>query len=352
MMSTINIAAIGIASLSLALAGCAGSVKAAPKSPAVDGRVVAASGETAPAPSTEDAADDPAIWIAPGDGSASLILGTDKQAGLYVYGLDGMERQRLPVGPLNNVDLRQGGAGADDVAVASNDGRDAVSVYAIDRATGAVAPLADFPTGKPAPYGICLGLAEGGYEAFVTYRDGAIQRFTLDLGVAPSMTLEATYKLASQLEGCVVDEEQRLLFIGEEAKGVWSLRLDEKGAAPALVDAVGGASGLAADVEGLSLWRGPGGEGYLVASAQGASRFVVYDRRPPHKPRGAFAVGAGAVDEVTGTDGLDVAARAVGPDFPHGLLVVQDDVNAAPAANQNFKLVDWRAVEAALGLGR
>src|SRR3546814_17544355 len=61
-----------------------------------------------------DAADDPAIFArvdgAPfrfaGAGVPGVILGTDKKAGLYVYGLDGAVLQFLADGLLNNVDLR------------------------------------------------------------------------------------------------------------------------------------------------------------------------------------------------------------------------------------------------------
>src|SRR3990167_5064882 len=39
-----------------------------------------------------DAADDPEIWADPRDPSRGAIFRTDKQAGLYVYGLDGVVR--------------------------------------------------------------------------------------------------------------------------------------------------------------------------------------------------------------------------------------------------------------------
>ncbi len=337
----------GFALLSFFAAACA---------PQVQGTSVAPSAETAPSPSDEDAADDPAIWFNSADPERSLILGTDKQTGLYVYDLAGAEAQRLPVGPLNNVDLRQMGPSSFDLAVASNDGRNVVSVFSIDRGTGAVASLAELATGKIEPYGICLGVVNDGYDVFVTYKDGTVQAFRLTIDAAPAMSLIRTIKLDTQLEGCVVDEAQEMLFVGEEAKGVWSIDLGDENAAPILIDAVGSASGLAADVEGVSLWRGADGDGWLVVSAQGASRFILYDRMPPHAPRGAIRIGTSdgppVVDAVTGTDGLDVASTPFGANYPRGLLVVQDDANTAPAANQNFKLVDWRNVEAALDLDR
>ena len=55
-----------------------------------------------------DAADDPAIWVNPNDAAASRVLGTNKKQGLLVTGLDGQLLQELPVGRLNNVDVRPG----------------------------------------------------------------------------------------------------------------------------------------------------------------------------------------------------------------------------------------------------
>lgn len=70
----------------------------------------------------QDAADDPAIWVNPVDASKSLILGTDKQAGLYVYDLAGKPSQFLPVGRINNVDVRslETENGVRHIAAASN----------------------------------------------------------------------------------------------------------------------------------------------------------------------------------------------------------------------------------------
>ena len=81
----------------------------------------------------------------------------------------------------------------------------------------------------------------------------------------------------------------------------------------------------------------------------------VHHRAPPHAYRGTFRVGeAAAVDGVEDTDGLLVVSAPLDPRYPMGLLVVQDRANLAPdgaEANQNFKLVSWRDVLAALNLG-
>lgn len=54
-------------------------------------------------------ADDPAIWIHPTDPSKSVIIGTDKDAGIYVWDMYGNELQHIPQDTrTNNVDVRYG----------------------------------------------------------------------------------------------------------------------------------------------------------------------------------------------------------------------------------------------------
>ena len=56
---------------------------------------------------------------------------------------------------------------------------------------------------------------------------------------------------------------------------------------------------------------------------------------------------------VANTDGIDLVAVPLGPEYPAGLLVVQDGFirkPGRPRQNQNFKLVSWEAVASALAL--
>ena len=295
-----------------------------------------------------DRADDPAIWVNPADASKSLILGTNKDEGVYVYNLDGSERQRLMVGPSNNIDLRG------TLAVASNDSVNGLSWFDIDPVTLEVIHLFDTPTGKDEPYGICAGMVGGVYHAATTYKDGTVQLWAAaahaDGELAPEIV--RTVKLGSKLEGCVIDDVNARLFIGEEAVGVWSVDLADTSSAPVAIDTIAAGNGLVEDVEGMSLWLGDDGAGYLVVSAQEADRFVVYDRLPPHAPRGVITITEsldGSVDTVTHTDGLDVTSAAL-PGFPNGVLIVQDDANPASEVDQNFKVIDWTLISAALGL--
>ena len=159
-------------------------------------------------------------------------------------------------------------------------------------------------------------------------------------------------KLETQLEGCVFDEPQGILFVGEEGRGLWKMNYRDEAPAPELIDEVGGEAGLVADVEGVTLWRGKGNTGWIVVSAQADNRFVVYDRQAPHIARGSFSIvenPALGIDAVTHTDGLDVFSGAL-PGYPRGVVITQDDGNPKSGQDQNFKVANWADVEAALGL--
>lgn len=305
--------------------------------------------ETAPMNGEGDRADDPAIWVNAGDPASSLILGTNKKEGLYVYALDGGELQELPVGRVNNVDLRG------NIAVASNDEHNVISWFNIDPETLTVTHITNSATGKEEPYGICAGLNGETYEVAVTYKDGTIQLWSASWETLESEPphLDRSVKLSSQLEGCVFDDANRQLFVGEENVALWTLDLNNPDAVPVVVDRIIDGHGLVADIEGVSLWLGDSSEaGYIVVSAQGADRYVVYDRAAPHAPRGVFRIAdneAIGIDGTSQTDGLDVTSAPL-PGMPMGMLIVQDDANPIPEYEQNFKMVDWSAIAAALGL--
>ncbi|HEY7183745.1 MAG TPA: phytase, partial [Blastocatellia bacterium] len=99
---------------------------------------IAATAETDPVPNGGDAADDPAIWVNPGDPALSTIIGTDKRGGLAVYDLSGKQIQYLPDGRMDNVDLRGGFKLAGEtvtVVTASNRQDNSIAIYKINPQT-------------------------------------------------------------------------------------------------------------------------------------------------------------------------------------------------------------------------
>ena len=331
-----------------------------------DTRTVTAAVETEPVDDPCDAADDPAIWVNEADPESSLIVGTNKVRGLLVFDLDGQVVSRLDAGRINNVDLRAGiRVGAEETIVVAGTNRTTMTldILALDPATGELSPLGDpiDPEFADDPYGICLyhSAASGGLYVFANGQDGAVGQWRLDgdgRGGLAGVPVRS-WMLDSQPEGCVADDANGWLFIGEEGAGIW--RFDAEPTAsterPVAVDSTGlgepGGGRLAADVEGLALYTPPGGgsrDGFLVASSQGNHTYVVYDRAPPHAYRGTFRIGGnGPIDGAEETDGIDLVAAPVGADYPAGLLVVQDGYNydaGGDRINQNFKLVSWADV--------
>ena len=314
---------------------------------------VAARGETVPVGTANaDAADDPAIWRNARDPQASLIVATDKKAGLYVYGLDGKVRHFAPAGLLNNVDLVDRGRGG--IIVVASDRNDLANaklqLFRLDPATGRLNPLGAVPGGTAEGYGICLWDSREGLYAFSILKNGTIEQVRIDMsGPQPSGQIVRTLRVATQPEGCVVDPRNGTLYVGEEAKGIWRFDARATGStAGSLVAAVDGKQ-LLADVEGLALWPVGRNGGYLVASSQGDNAYALY-RLPDLHPAGRFRIGAGQFGGTEGTDGIELARGSFGAAYPNGLLVVQDGENAPNA--QNFKLVSWADVAAALGLRR
>lgn len=315
---------------------------------------VTASAETTPVgTANDDAADDPAIWRNPAAPARSLIVGTDKKAGLYVYGLDGQTRHFEPAGRLNNVDLLD--LGRRGVIVVASDRNDPAAallrLYRLNTRSGALTPLGTVSGGAGEAYGVCLLRTRRGFDAFSVLKDGAVHQVRITLAnktsaaKAPSGEIVRTLRLTTQTEGCVADPRTRTLYVGEEDRGIWAF--DARAEAPAsgqLVAPVDGAH-LVADVEGLALFPQGRKGGLLVASSQGDNAYALY-RLPDMKPAGRFRIGAGALGSVEETDGIALAPGNFGRAFPQGLLVAQDGDNA-PAA-QNFKLVSWRAVKDAL----
>jgi 3-phytase len=187
-----------------------------------------------------------------------------------------------------------------------------------------------------------------------------------------------------QIEGMVVDRRRGLLYLAQEQIGIWSTSIWEPQARLRQVDVTAefgvpytrtwdpseeeyeceihyaqnpdaARRHLRSDVEGLTLYEGPGDRGYLIAASQGGDAYVLYDRSGDNQFVGTFiVVGNGEVDAAQETDGLAVVSANLGDEFEQGLLVVHDgddessvaclDEDGEPADRTNFKLVPWRQV--------
>jgi 3-phytase len=321
--------------------------------------LVRSNDETTPSSWSGDSVDDPAIWVNPANPAASLVIGNNKKGALEVYDLNGDLRQKIttPTGFWGNVDVR-----GDYVTVAQS----GVLVYRVIDPTGS-APL------QPARES--SGNATTGGEGLCLYDPGAtgpvgglyvinIQRSTFRVRVHPLTDTDndgqltvgkhtRQFNLASEGEGCVIDDATGYLYMSEEDIGIWRFDLPASGnlntsvaGAPPRVQIGALGQNLASDVEGLTLT-----DGYLIASSQNVSEpwrswFAVYDTAQAGTAHVKnFRVADGETsDDCDQTDGVAAYAGNLGPKYPTGIFICQDGTNQNPKAFQDFKLVRWDAL--------
>jgi 3-phytase len=309
--------------------------------------------ETEAVPSKGDAADDPAIWVHPTRPEKSLVLGTDKKGGLNVFNLDGRRTQIVSDGSRpNNVDVIYNfplGGKTVDLAVAGtrSQKRPGIAFWRIDPENGRLTALGPIPAftvlGEGEPYGSCVYKSprDRAIYLFLTSKDGDVEQYRLEAGgdAAVRGKKVRTLKVGSTTEGCVADFDLGSLYVGEEKVGIWKYGAEpDSGSSRTLVARVGD-HGLTADVEGLTIYYGPGSKGYLIASSQGAGTFQVYEREAPHDFVQTIDPAPGTIGDVGETDGIDVTSAAITPHFPHGLFVCQD--GRGKNGFQNFKFFAW-----------
>lgn len=301
--------------------------------------------ETEAVPDLGDAADDPAIWFNVNEPSASLVIGTNKKRGLEVYDLQGKRVQSLPLGRLNNVDVRQGFRLAGklvDLAAASHRDHAAIALFAIEPTTGKLQPAGEIKTGLDDVYGFCLYRGRNNaLYAFINDEDGRYEQYQItDSPAGWQGALVREFSVPSQPEGCSADESNHTLFVGEEAKGIWLFGAEpDDTRPPTLIAKVG--EQLVADVEGMEVFQHKG-EQLLLVSSQGNDSYLVLEATEPFAIRSQFRIDLNAslmLDGASETDGLTVSTKNFGGPFARGLVVVQDGRNLLPQTTQNFKLV-------------
>lgn len=338
-----------IALLAATLLGACASLPPAGDPPAP----VRASAETAPVGTSDaDAADDPAIWRDPIDPARSLIVATDKKAGLHVYDLSGAERHFIAAPGLNNVDLVELTDGG--VLVVASDRSDLasahVALFRLDPAAGRLTPWGRVPVAPGEGYGLCLGPleADGSVTAYSPLKGGPVHATRLTRAADGRWTgvSRRLFATPTQPEGCVLDARTGRLYVGEERAGVW---VHDLGAGTSRLAIRADGRQLVPDVEGVALAPVGTDGGNLIVSSQGDNAYARY-RLPDLTPAGRFAIVDGpAADGTQETDGIALDVRSFGPAYPAGLFVAQDGRNVP--ASQNFKLVSWGAVMEALDGG-
>lgn len=324
---------------------------------------VTADVETEPVSNADDAADDPAIWVNPADPSKSLLICSNKQSGIVLYDLQGKTVAEYPVGKINNIDVRQNIPLNDtvkiDVAAGSNRTDNSITIMEIHHD----GTLTDITARKiysnfSEVYGFCLyhDLKNDEVYAIVNNKEGLVEQWRLfgTDSLKIDAELSRTFKAGTgQLEGCTGDDELGYLYIGEEDKGIWKFNANPNSAVSAIqIDDLSNPS-LKDDIEGLTIYYGKEGKGYLIASSQGNNSFAIYRREGQNEYIGSFSIIDGInIDGVSETDGIDVISTPIGSEYPSGIFIAQDGYNheGKKLVNQNFKVVNWETIAKALKL--
>ncbi|MCL1051738.1 phytase [Shewanella abyssi] len=303
-----------------------------------------------------DTMDDPAIWVHPTTPEKSRVLGTNKRWGLLSFSMQGEQLQAIGAGRVNNVDIRQQvllGGEYRDIAVASNRDRNSLSIFTID-AHGSLTQLPEQTTSLTDIYGLCMYQPSADeLYVFANEKSGLVSQIELKW---QDNHLKATevrqFSVPSQPEGCVADDANKQLFLGEENTGIWVFNLDDKSAELSGKMIIKAGGPLVADIEGISLYQADSETGYLVVSSQGNDSYLLYDSTAPYAYIDRFRIGVNARlghDGSAETDGLDVTSSSVGSGvWSQGMMVVQDGRNRMPDQNQNFKWVPWSVISQTL----
>ncbi len=319
--------------------------------------------ETDPVRGSPDSADDMAIWVHPSNPALSTVIGTDKGNGLFVYDLSGQQLQYLAVGGTNNVDVRYNfplTGQQIDLVGASNRKTNSLAFYQVDPQTR---QLKDISARLIVPsitvYGFCMyhSIKTDTYYAFVTKHyaaaptsRGEVQQwklFATSSGKVDAKLVRTLTNVGSSAEGCVADDEQGNLYVAD-GKGLWQFGAEPSaGATSTHIVAVGG--NVSNSLEGVTLYYTSQGAGYLILSDQGNSVYHLYRREGAHAYVGTFQIVASStIDGTSDTDGIDVTSVNLGPSFPQGLFVAQDNPDTPETTSStnrtDFKLVGWDAI--------
>ncbi len=322
---------------------------------AQDDPVVTPSVETAPSPG--DGATDAVVWLHPTNLDLSLILGSDDNVGIAVYEFDGSQRQVVEVGSVKYIDVRYNfplGARRISLISAAMEDQPLVSLFTVDLDTRELEAIGSVETGV-AVASACLyrsPLTET-YYVFASDDDGYVEQYALD-GVSGEISarLVREFSVGSETEGCVADDQLRHFFITEQGVGIWRYGAEpENGNTRYQVDLPEPRGHIRTELEGVALYTASGRDGYLIAPDQEDDTYLVYERDGDNAFVGRFSVGATeAIDRVNEGSGVGVVNLPLGAAFPDGLFITNDDVNSEPNDNNNFKLVSWAEVAAALDL--
>ncbi len=308
---------------------------------------------------SDDAADDPAIWLNKKNPAKSIVLGTNKKGGFYAFDLNGKILAYIKAGKINNIDLRDGFnyCGHEVVLVAgSNRSINAISLFYIDKDTYTISDtILNIKSSLSEIYGICMyhHIKSDEYFIIANGKNGDFEQWMVycENNEKLKYKLSRKFKVNSQPEGIVADDSTNILYLGVEEEGIYKTGAypSEKIEINKLAQSDSSNPNIAYDIEGLAVFK-YNNKNFLMASIQGSFSYAIFELGDNDRYVGSFTIGSGHLDGVEETDGLEVIVSDIIPGFSGGLVVVQDGFNyeGNKLKSQNFKFVAFRKIQVLL----
>lgn len=320
-------------------------------------------GRTQPVPNDPD---DPSIWVNPKDPARSLIIGTNKvkapDGALLVFGLDGAIRQTISgLDRPNNVDVEyglRGAGGSIDIAVTTERLQHQLRIFAINAdgngirdvtSAGNTRVFSDRSGEQAAPMGISMYRRprDGAIFAIVAPKNGPMRGYLGEYRLeddgsghvkATFVRYFGSFSGTGEIEAVAVDDEPGYVYYADEGDGIHKYHADPDHPDAATELAHFGKEGFKGDREGIAIYQGKGGKGFIVCTDQlpGNSEYHFYRREgepgQPHNHDTLLRIVRGSADT---TDGLEISSRPLGPLFPDGIMIAMN------SSARNFLLYRW-----------
>lgn len=300
------------------------------------------SSETQPVSSKDDAADDIAIWVNDLNVENTIIIGTNKQAGLDTYNLSGNMIKSYKFGRINNVDVFQEfNVGGEKFPLVIGSNRTDNTIF-LGRlySDGSIKKIFknDPKSFIEEVYGITSYNSNNNDYVFISGKDGTLEQWLIeDNKGSINMSLIRTIKFNSIVEGLVSDAYYKKLYVAEETVGLWEININPNIDLNKKLIFNTDKRYFKPDFEGVTLYKKDNGEGYIFISIQGSNSYAVLDRKSKEFKSVFRIKKSNNIDSVSDTDGIDLSQLSTNK-FPEGLFIVQDGDN--DNQNQNFKFVN------------
>lgn len=305
--------------------------------------------------------DDPAIWINPADAAKSLIIGTDKETdgGVYAFDLQGkIVNKVVGLKRPNNVDIAYGlplKGKPTDIAVVTERETNKLRFYSLPSLTsvdgGGLEVFIDERLRAPMGVAFYTRTSDKAIFVIVGRKNGPDGEYLwqyrlLDDGGKVALRLVrkfGKYSGKKEIESIAVDNELGYIYYSDEQTGVHKYLAD-----PDAKDnrelVLFATTGFVSDHEGISIYKTGAATGYILVSNQQANSFMIYPREgskgQPHDHPLLAQVPVSTME----SDGSEVTAINLGPQFPKGLFVAMSN-------GRVFHYYDWRDIAKKAGIG-